>query len=123
MEKIPEQFGTEEGREYLAPFEREEGKRIEEINAIEQLRQVIGVSDDSGKEEKNINDIISAAEDYLSRGGINQAASESLSNLIEKAKEELNKRRIESAKNALKGIKEISRVHDPRKERRPKIFK
>lgn len=123
MEKISEQFGAEESREHLAPFEREEGRRIEEINAIEQLRQAISVSDDSGKEDKNINDIIAAAEDYLSRGGINQAASESLSKLIEEAKEELDKRRIESARNAFKGIKEISKVHDPRKGKRPKTFK
>lgn len=111
MEKIPEQNF---GKEYSAPFERQEEKMIRHVDAIKSLGEIIKISDDT--KEKNPYDIVEAAKDYLGHlGGVDQEAAKRLSDLIVRAEEELSKRRIESAKNTLRGLKSLGKVHDPRK--------
>lgn len=111
MEKMPK-FGQEpEERKGNWKPAKEEEKMIERINAQEELEKIIKLSDDSG--EKNPWDIIEAAKDYLEKmGGVDEEAAKRLGELIEKAEKEMDRRRVESAREKFKNIKTFSKVRD-----------
>jgi len=82
------------GKEHVAPFEKEEEKIIERIDAQEKLEKIIQFSDDTSA-EKRPQDIIMAAKDYLEKlGGVDEEKTKELVELIERAEKEIHKKRL-----------------------------
>ena len=118
IEHMPQsENNPEEQKEHLAPFRREEERRLEGIDAQEKLESIIQFSDDS--KAKNPRDVVEAAKDYLEKmGGLDAKGMERLSELIKRAEEKLNEDRINSARKTMENIKILTKIHYSRKSNR-----
>ncbi|MEW5907562.1 MAG: hypothetical protein AB1643_00015 [Patescibacteria group bacterium] len=96
MEEIPKAESNQQEQEHLAPFERQEGKRIEEIDAQEQLEKIINFSDDiPGKDKKRTQDLIMAARNYLDwLKNSDPDSAKDLELLINKAQDKFHKENL-----------------------------
>lgn len=81
-------------KKYAAPFEKEEEKIIERIDARKELEKIIQFSDDTSA-EKRPQDIIMAAKDYVEKlGVVDEKKAEELAELIDRAEKEIHKKRL-----------------------------
>lgn len=116
IENIPQpDIGPQ--KEYIPPFRRQEEHRIEGIDAQKKLQEIIDFPECKKKDERTPYDIIYAAKDYLERlGGVDEGKAKELNILIQVAETSLHKERF-------KNIKNIMKVYNPKKEKRPKSFR
>lgn len=81
-------------KKYAAPFEKEEEKIIERIDAQKELEKIIRFSDDTSA-EKRPQDIIMAAKDYVERlEAVDEKKAKELAELIDRAEKEIHKKRL-----------------------------